>query len=93
MSNSPCRSLKILEQWRLKAALHSTNAVFIELGNDFTYALKEDSHLMYDNYKVFLENHFISLRFSDKKLKRYLKTYMIEISWYLFFQLFIGMQL
>ncbi|XP_063673739.1 alpha-mannosidase 2x-like [Bolinopsis microptera] len=45
------RSLKILEQWRLKAALHSTNAVFIELGNDFTYSLKEDAHLMYDNYK------------------------------------------
>ncbi|KAL5257794.1 hypothetical protein ACHWQZ_G012658 [Mnemiopsis leidyi] len=49
------RSLKILEQWRLKAALHSTNAVFIELGNDFTYALKEDSHLMYDNYKPIME--------------------------------------
>ena len=55
----PCRSLKILEQWRLKAALHSTNAVFIELGNDFTYALKEDSHLMYDNYKVLIANNLL----------------------------------
>ena len=43
---------EILRQWRLKAALHQTGAVFIELGDDFTYSLKEQTEKIYDNYKV-----------------------------------------
>lgn len=44
--------MKILDQWRKKAALHSGNAVFIEMGNDFAFALKQQLIDMYENYKV-----------------------------------------
>ena len=43
---------EILTQWRLKAALHRTGAVFIELGDDFAYSLKEQTDGIYSNYKV-----------------------------------------
>ena len=45
-------SKEILRQWRLKAALHKTGAVFIELGDDFAYSLKDQTDKIYDNYKV-----------------------------------------
>eukprot|EP00116_Pleurobrachia_bachei_P007671 sb/3467933/ len=42
---------ELLRQWRLKAALHRTGAIFIELGDDFSYTMKEHTTKMYDNYK------------------------------------------
>ena len=57
--------MKILDQWRKKAALHSANAVFIETGFDFSYVYKESLEVIYDNYKVFyvLSLYFNCFRF------------------------------
>ncbi|KAL5259635.1 hypothetical protein ACHWQZ_G009923 [Mnemiopsis leidyi] len=54
-SNVKERSLKILDQWRKKAALHSANAVFIETGFDFSYIFKESISEVYNNYKPMME--------------------------------------
>lgn len=54
-SNVKERSLKILDQWRKKAALHSSNAVFIETGFDFSYIYKESLEVIYSNYKPMME--------------------------------------
>ena len=52
LNNIPDRSLKIIEQWRKKAALHAVPVIFVELGDDFAYGLKEDIEDTYANYKV-----------------------------------------
>ena len=54
-SNVKDRSIKILDQWRKKAALHSANAVFIETGFDFSYIFKESVAEVYNNYKPIME--------------------------------------
>ena len=50
------RSLLILDQWRKKAALHASNAVFIELGCDFSYRFTEHLKTVYSNYTVIKDN-------------------------------------
>ncbi|XP_063675367.1 alpha-mannosidase 2x-like [Bolinopsis microptera] len=49
------RSLLILDQWRKKAALHASNAVFIELGCDFSYRFINHLETVYSNYTMIRE--------------------------------------
>ena len=48
----PRRALVVMDQWRKKAALHQTNTIFVELGDDFTYATKSELETVYNTYKV-----------------------------------------